>query len=301
MCPSRRRDALGHIPDASIRSLAEYLPAVTRTDSSLEDLELRLLLEALWTAYGYDFRDYAPASIRRRVRFFMTEEGLRTVSSVQDRVLHDTAVLRRFLRSLSVNVTAMFRDPAFYRALREVVVPVLRTYPAVRVWHAGCSTGEEVYSVAILLREEGLYDRSRIYATDMNETVLRQAQRGEVPLAAMRDNTRNYIEAGGRQAFARWYSVRDGRAVLDPGLRRQVVFAQHNLATDGSFNEFHLVLCRNVLIYFNRTLQDRVHRLLYESLVQFGFLGLGVKETVRFTPHEAHYQELPERLYRKVG
>jgi chemotaxis protein methyltransferase CheR len=267
----------------------------------LEDLEIRLLLEGLWASYGYDFRDYAMSSMRRRVRFFMSEEGLSTVSSVQDRVLHDTLALQRFLRSLSVNVTAMFRDPSFYQALRETVVPVLRTYPAVRIWHAGCSSGEEVYSVAIVLQEEGLYDRCRLYATDMNDAVLAQAERGELPLASMRENTRSYIEAGGKQGFARWYTARDGRAVLAPELRRNVVFAQHNLATDGSFNEFHLVVCRNVLIYFNRTLQDRVHRLLYQSLIRFGFLGLGTKETVRFTPHEAHYQELRERIYRKVA
>jgi chemotaxis protein methyltransferase CheR len=267
----------------------------------LEDLEIRLLLEGVWSCYGYDFRDYALTSIRRRVRFFMDEEGLSTVTSVQDRVLHDPLALRRFLRALSVNVTAMFRDPSFYRALREVVVPVMRTYPAVRIWHAGCATGEEVYSVAILLREEGLYDRCRLYATDINDAVLRQAQRGELPLSSMRENTRHYIEAGGGHGFARWYKTRDGRAVLDPELRRNIVFAQHNLATDGSFNDFHLVVCRNVLIYFNRGLQDRVHRLLYDSLVRFGFLGLGLKETTRFTPHEAHYEELPERLYRKVA
>src|SRR5438477_1183306 len=268
---------------------------------SPEELEVDLLLQAVWRHYGYDFRDYARGSIVRRVRFFMQEESLRTVSSVQDLVLHDAFALRRFLRALSVNVTAMFRDPAFYRALREVVVPVLRTYPILRIWHAGCSSGEEVYSVAILLREEGLYERCQLYATDINEAVLRQARKGEVPRAAMRENTRNYIEAGGRQGFARWYAAREDRAVLDPELRRNVVFAQHNLATDGSFNEFNLIVCRNVLIYFNRRLQERVHRLLYGSLVQFGFLGLGGKETVRFTPHEAQYQELPERLYRKVA
>jgi chemotaxis protein methyltransferase CheR len=283
------------------RARAQTAPRAAAGSEALEDLELRLLLEGVWSWYGYDFRDYALSSMRRRVRFFMQDEGLPTVSAAQSLVLHDTAALRRFLRACSVQVTAMFRDPPFYRALRDTVVPLLRTYPAVRIWHAGCSTGEEVYSLAILLREEGVYDRCRLYATDMNETVLRQAARGEVPLATMRDNTRNYIEAGGRKAFAQWYAVRDHRAVLDPDLRRNIFFSQHNLATDGSFNEFHLVLCRNVLIYFNRTLQDRVHRLLYDSLVQFGFLGLGAKETVRFTPHEAHYQELPERLYRKVG
>ena len=285
------------------RARAEPARAVARAPASegLEDLEIRLLLEGVWSCYGYDFRDYALTSIRRRVRFFMEEEGLSTVTSVQDRVLHDPLALRRFLRALSVNVTAMFRDPSFYRALREVVLPVMRTYPAVRIWHAGCATGEEVYSVAILLREEGLYDRCRLYATDINDAVLRQAQRGELPLSSMRENTRHYIEAGGGHGFARWYKTRDGRAVLDPELRRNIVFAQHNLATDGSFNDFHLVVCRNVLIYFNRALQDRVHRLLYDSLIRFGFLGLGLKETARFTPHEAHYEELPERLYRKVA
>jgi chemotaxis protein methyltransferase CheR len=285
------------------RARAEPASAGARAPGTegLEDLEIRLLLEGVWSCYGYDFRDYALTSIRRRVRFFMEEEGLSTVTSVQDRVLHDPLALRRFLRALSVNVTAMFRDPSFYRALREVVVPVMRTYPAVRIWHAGCATGEEVYSVAILLREEGLYDRCRLYATDINDAVLRQAQRGELPLSSMRENTRHYIEAGGGHGFARWYKTRDNRAVLDPELRRNIVFAQHNLATDGSFNDFHLVVCRNVLIYFNRTLQDRVHRLLYDSLVRFGFLGLGLKETTRFTPHEAHYEELPERLYRRVA
>lgn len=285
------------------RARAEPARAAARAPASegLEDLEIRLLLEGVWSCYGYDFREYALTSIRRRVRFFMEEEGLSTVTSVQDRVLHDPLALRRFLRALSVNVTAMFRDPGFYRALREVVVPVMRTYPAVRIWHAGCATGEEVYSVAILLREEGLYDRCRLYATDINDAVLRQAQRGELPLSSMRENTRHYIEAGGGHGFARWYKTRDDRAVLDPELRRNIVFAQHNLATDGSFNDFHLVVCRNVLIYFNRALQDRVHRLLYDSLVRFGFLGLGLKETTRFTPHEAHYEELPERLYRKVA
>jgi len=285
-----------------VRADADEAPErASAAADSPEELEVDLLLQAIWRYYGYDFRDYARASIVRRVRFFMQEEGLSTVSSVQELVLHDAFAQRRFLRALSVNVTAMFRDPAFYRALREVVVPVLRTYPIIRIWHAGCSSGEEVYSVAILLRLEGLYERCQLYATDINEAVLRQARKGEVPLAAMRENTRNYIEAGGRQGFARWYTAREDRAVLDAELRRNVVFAQHNLATDGSFNEFNLIVCRNVLIYFNRRLQERVHRLLYGSLVQFGFLGLGSKETARFTPHEAQYQELPERLYRKVA
>jgi chemotaxis protein methyltransferase CheR len=231
----------------------------------------------------------------------MDDERLPTVSTLQDRVLHDPEWLRRLVHALTVNVTAMFRDPAFYRAVREQVVPVLRTYPVVRIWHAGCATGEEVYSLAIVLHEEGLQERCRIYATDMNETVLQGARAGILPLAGMRENTRNYIAAGGREPFSRWYASSPEGAVLDPALRRHVVFAQHNLVTDGSFNEFNLVLCRNVLIYFNRSLQGRVHRLLYASLARRGFLALGARETTRFTPLESRYQELPHHLYRKVA
>jgi len=195
----------------------------------------------------------------------------------------------------------MFRDPAFYRALRERVVPVLRTYPKVRIWHAGCATGEEVYSFAIVLEEEALYDRCQIYATDISEWALKQAAAGEVPLRGMRENTANYIRSGGRRAFASFYTAIEGRAVLRPSLRRNIAFAQHNLVSDRSFNEFNVVLCRNVLIYFNRDLQDRVHRLFYQSLVRFGFLALGSKETVQFTAHESAYEDLGERIYRKVA
>ena len=267
----------------------------------LEEVEVRLLLEGIWRYYGFDFREYAPTSLRRRIRHFMEDEGLATVSALQDRVLHDRTSLFRFMQALTVHVTSMFRDPGFYRALREVVVPVLRTYPVVRIWHAGCSTGEEVYSVAILLREEGLYGRCRIYATDLNERVLRQAQTGFLSASTMRDNGRNFVAAGGRGPFSRWYTPSAEGAVLDPSLRENVVFAQHNLATDGSFQEFNLILCRNVLIYFSRPLQDRVHRLLQASLVRFGFLALGSKETVRFSSEESRYQELAQHIFRKVA
>ena len=268
---------------------------------TLEDIEVGLLLEGIYRHYGYDFRDYALSSLRRRVRHVVREEGLTTVSGLQEKVLHDPRCLQRFVLALSVNVTSMFRDPGFYKALRERVVPLLRTYPKVRIWHAGCSTGEEAYSFAIVLEEEGLYDRSQIYATDMNETVLKAAAAGELPLRGMRENTANYIRSGGRRAFASFYTAVDDRAVLHPSLRRNIVFAQHNLVSDRSFNEFNVVLCRNVLIYFNRTLQDRVHRLFYQSLVRFGFLALGAKETVQFSPHQASYEELGERIYRKVA
>ena len=197
----------------------------------------------------------------------------------------------------------MFRDPSFYVAFREHVVPLLRTYPFIRVWNAGCSTGEETYSLAILLEEEGLYDRSRIYATDFNSDVLGRARAGELPLDRMQEYTQNYQRAGGKSDFSAYYSVESGFARLDDRLSEHVVFAQHNLASDRSFNEFNVVLCRNVLIYFSRDLQRRVHRLFYDSLARFGVLGLGQKETLRFTDLEDRYEELDplEKLYRRVA
>ncbi len=271
-------------------------PALT-----VEDIEVRLLVEGLFQRYGYDFREYAPASLGRRIRHFVRDEGLRTISALQERVLHDPAYMLRLVEVITVHVTSMFRDPAFYTMLRRKVLPILRTYPLVRVWHAGCSTGDEVYSMAILLEEEGLYDRCRIYATDMSGMALERAEKGAFPLSVMRDNTVNYQTSGGQGAFARFYTVDGGQAVFKPWLRRNIVFAQHNLVTDHSFNEFNVVLCRNVLIYFTRPLQDRVHRLLYSSLGRFGFLGLGAKENVRFTPHEPQYEDVGERIYRKVA
>lgn len=272
-------------------------------DSPLEALELRLLLEAVFQFYGFDFRDYATGSLRRRVRHLMRDEGLPTISALQDRVLHDPAMLPRLVGGLSVSVTSMYRDPGFFRAFRQQVVPLLRTYPMVRIWHAGCSTGEEVYSMAALLEEEGLYDRCRIYATDMNEAALQKAAVGAFPLAAMRDHTARYLAAGGLRSFSEYYSVRDRDVVFHRRLRRNVVFAQHNLVTDRSFNEFNAILSRNVLIYFNRSLQERVHRLLYESLGRLAFLGLGSKETVQFTPFERMYQVVDpiHKIYRKIG
>jgi chemotaxis protein methyltransferase CheR len=268
---------------------------------TLEDVEVALLLEGVYRHYGYDFRDYALPSIRRRVRQAMHDEGAATVSALQEKVLHDPRCLQRLVLALSVNVTSMFRDPHFYQALRERVVPLLRTYPKVRVWHAGCATGEEVYSFAIVLEEEGLYERCRIYATDMNELVLKRAASGEVGERGLRESAARYQRSGGRRAYASFFAESGDRAALRPSLLRNVVFAQHNLVTDRSFNEFNVVFCRNVLIYFTRALQDRVHRLLYESLARFGFLALGSKETVQFSPHEAAYQDLGEKVYRKVA
>ena len=268
----------------------------------LERIEVDLLLEGIFRHYGFDFRSYAYSSIKRRLWKRITSEGLGTISELQDRVLHDPAMMEKLLLDLSINVSAMFRDPTFYKSFREKVVPVLRTYPFVRVWHAGCSTGEEVYSMAILLEEEGLYDRARIYATDINEVVLQTAKSGIYPVEKMQEYTQNYIRGGGTRSFSDYYVAKYDAAIFSSALTRNVVFSQHNLVTDRSFSEFNVILCRNVMIYFDRKLQDRVHSLFYESLVPFGFLGLGSKESLRFSQYEDSYEEIDARdkIYRRV-
>src|SRR3989449_5994197 len=218
----------------------------------LEEIELSLLLEGVFRKYGFDFREYAPASLRRRVWRRAYAEGLSTISGLLEKLLHDPPCMERLLLDLSINVTSMFRDPAFYVAFREKVVPLLRTYPFTRIWVAGCSTGEEVYSLAILLQEEEVYDRSRIYATDINEVVLEQARAGVFPLDRMRDYTDNYIRGGGKHSFSEYYLAKYEGALFDRTLTENVVWAQHNLVQDRSFNEFTVILCRNVMIYFDR-------------------------------------------------
>jgi len=268
----------------------------------LEQIELQLLLEGVYRHYGFDFREYAPASLKRRVWRRVHAEGESTISGLLERVLHDPASMERLLLDLSINVTAMFRDPTFYLAFREKVVPVLRTYPFTRIWVAGCSTGEEVYSLAIVLTEEGLYERTRIYATDINETVLELARAGVFPLEKMQEYTENYIRSGGKRSFSEYYLARYEGALFDRALRENVVWAPHNLVQDRAFNTFNAVLCRNVMIYFDRALQNRVHELFYESLDRFGILALGHKESIRFTGFEEAYAELDanERLFRKI-
>jgi chemotaxis protein methyltransferase CheR len=268
----------------------------------LETLELQLLLEAVYRQYGFDFREYAPASLKRRVWRRVEAEGVRTISGLLERILHRPEVMERLLLDLSINVTSMFRDPTFYAALREKVVPLLRTYPFSRIWVAGCSTGEEVYSLAILLAEEGLYDRTRIYATDINEAVLEQARAGVFPLDKMREYTENYIRAGGKRSFSEYYLAKYEGALFERTLTENVVWAPHNLVQDRAFNEFNLILCRNVMIYFDRSLQGRVHQLFHDSLERLGILALGHKESIRFTGFEDRYEELDvqEKLYRKV-
>jgi chemotaxis protein methyltransferase CheR len=272
------------------------------TGAGLEDLELELLLEGVYRRYGFDFREYAPASLRRRIWRRVRAEGEETISGLLERLLHDPMSMERLLLDLSINITAMFRDPSFYVAFRNKIVPQLRTYPFTRIWVAGCSTGEEVYSLAILLQEEELYERTRIYATDINGSVLERARAGVFPLDKMKEYTRNYIKGGGKRAFSEYYLAAYDGAQFQRSLVENVVFAQHNLVSDRSFNEFNVIVCRNVMIYFDRTLQDRVHGLFYESLANFGVLGLGHKETIHFSPYERSYEELDprEKLYRKI-
>ena len=266
-------------------------------------IEIDLLLEAVHREFGYDFRDYARASIRRRIWKLVRSEHLDTVSALQGRVLHDPAAWERFAEGISVNVSAMFRDPHFFQAFRRHAIPVLRTYPFIRIWQAGCSLGEEAYSLAILLMEEGLYDRSLIYATDINEVTLRQAREGIYPADLMQKYTQNYLQSGGTRAFSEYYTARYEFAIMRPSLHQNIVFSQHNLVSDGAFNEFNVVLCRNVMIYFNRALQERTHRLFHSSLSTFGILGLGAKESMQFMPLQGAYHQFEpgEKLYRRMA
>ena len=274
-----------------------------QTELERETADLRSLVDALYEQSGVDFRNYAFSSLKRRVMRCVKDEKVGSLPALRELLLSNAAALLRFQLAITVHVTAMFRDPGFFIAFREHAVAVLRTYPFLRIWIAGCSTGEEVYSLAILLHEEGLYDRCRIYATDVSDPVLSKAQAGIFPLAAMRDYTRNYQKAGGQQAFAEYYTADSDFAVFRPFLRENVIFASHNLAGDASFNEFHAIFCRNVMIYFDRQLQTRVHRLFDESLLTYGYLGLGRSETMRFTFFESSYEPVVprERLYRKIA
>jgi chemotaxis protein methyltransferase CheR len=268
----------------------------------LENIELGLLLEAVYRQYGYDFREYALASLRRRICRRVHEERLASITALTDRLLHDPACMARLLGDLSINVTAMFRDPQFYVSFAEHVVPQLHTYPFTRIWVAGCSTGEEVYSLAILLAEHDLYDRTRIYATDINQLAVDQARHGVYPLDRIQEYTENYIRAGGKRSFSEYYVAAYDGALFDAALSENVIWAQHNLAQEGSFNEFQVILCRNVLIYFDKALQDRVHRLFYESLTRFGTLCLGNKESMRFSAYEGSYEvvDTEAKIFRRV-
>lgn len=270
-------------------------------DADLERLEIDLLLTGILRRYGHDFRNYAYPSLRRRVLRSMGLERVVSISALQERVLRDPDCMARFLTDLSVSTTSMFRDPEFYLCLRKEVVPILRTYPFVRIWHAGCASGEEVYSLAIILHEEGLYDRCRIYATDLSDGLLQTAARGIFPLAPMRGNTSKYLESGGTREFSWYYTAGENHAIFRKFLRRNMVFSNHNLVSDAVFNEFNLILCRNVMIYFDSVLRKRVHTLLYESLERLGVLGLGSQESLEQTEFRARYSEISQqhKIYRK--
>lgn len=265
------------------------------------DIEIGLLLEGVFRKYGSDFRQYSPSSVRRRITLALQRLELASVSRLQEKVLADPAAYDTLLQFLTVPTSEMFRDPSYYRSLREHVIPVLKTYSSLKIWIAGCSTGEEVYSMAILLREEGLLERSLIYATDINPVYLRAAQSGIYSVDCVRRYTANYQKFGGKAAFSDYYQAGLGSAIFDSSLHERVVFSDHSLATDSVFAEVQFVSCRNVLIYFNRALQDRAFHLFSDSLSNRGFLGLGSKETLRFSPVNFEFEELvrEDKIYRK--
>lgn len=283
-------------PEPSVPVIADngaVSPGVT-------DLELHLLLEAVYRVSGFDFREYAPATVKRRVAERVRAEGLTTISGLLERVLHEPPAMARFVDALTHNAGSPFREPPFFEAFRERVLPRLRTFPHVRIWVIG--SGEDAYSLAILLREAEFYHRTRIYATDATEGALERAKAGVFPAELLDEYAARYTEAGGKRRFSDYVTISGADAVFKPGVREQIVFAQHNLASDGSFNEFHLVVARGVITHFNRTLSYRAHQVIYESLIRLGYFGLSSKETLRYTPHQRAYEELEatERLYRRV-
>jgi len=271
-----------------------------RTNGTLQ-IEMHLLIDAIYLTYHYDFRHYAPASLKRRLSAALANFNCQTFSQLQDKVLHEPDSFAALLDCLTVPVSEMFRDPAYFRALRHTVVPVLRTYPSLKVWVAGCGTGEEVYSLAILLREEGLLPRTLIYATDINPHTLQKASAGVYDVERIAGFTEAHRKSGASSSLSDYYTAAYGRAVFDKSLREHIVFSDHSLATDSVFAEVQLVSCRNVLIYFNRDLQDRAVGLFRDSLCRKGFLGIGSKETLRFSPYSDSFSELArdERIYQK--
>lgn len=262
---------------------------------------LKELLESIRNIYGYDFTEYAEASVVRRVTHFMKSNKIGSIQELTSILLKDESAFARFVLEFTVNVTEMFRDPSFYKSLRENVLKHLATYPTIKIWIAGCSTGEEVYSIAILLKEEGLLDRSVIYATDINQRALQTAKEGIYRMDLMKSYTGNYQKAGGKNSFSDYYTAKYDAAMIDKSLKKNIVFSVHNLAVDRSFNEFQLILCRNVLIYFNQSLQNKVINLFYDSLSTFGYLALGNKESLLFSDKQKEFTDVDkrEKIYRK--
>ncbi|HEX2969871.1 MAG TPA: protein-glutamate O-methyltransferase CheR [Bacteroidales bacterium] len=267
--------------------------AISETERTRnEDLEIRLLLEAVFQKYGYDFRNYSGAYLKRRLISRMRRSGLHSVSEMLYKVLYDSEFFSTLLLDLSLNVTEMFRDPRFFRAVREKIIPLLRTYPFLKIWHAGCSSGEEVYSMAIVLREEGLLERSLIYATDFNQAVVQKASDAIYPLDKMKEYADNYYKSGGKALFQDYFTISYDSVMVDQSLKKSIVFSDHNLVSDGVFGEMNMIVCRNVLIYFNRDLQNRVFGLFFNSLIPGGVLCLGTKETMMFSTHSDNYKQL---------
>ena len=294
--------ALSDKAEAALSARAEPAPLAPAPapPPGVADLELHLLLEAVYRVSGYDFREYAPATLKRRVTERVRAEGLTTITGLLDRILHDPPAMSRFIEALTHNASSPFREPQFFTAFRERVLPRLRTFPHVRIWVIGA--GEDAYSLAILLREAEFYHRTRIYATDASDGAVDRAKAGTFPAELIDEYSERYVEAGGTRRFSDYVDVVGTQAVFKAGLREQIVLAQHNLACDGSFNEFHLVVARNVITHFNRTLSYRAHQVIFESLIRLGYLGVSSKETLRYTPHERAYDEIDatERFYRRL-
>lgn len=265
------------------------------SDKEMEKIEIDLLLDAIFLRYGYDFRNYARSSLMRRLHFIRDKCGLATFSEMIPKVLHEKDFVNQLLLDLSVTVTEMFRDPDFFSELRNKIIPLLKTYPFVKIWHAGCATGEEVYSMAILLKEEGFYNRVQIYATDINQESLQIAQAGIYSLENIRKFTSNYNKSGGKGTFSDYYFAKYEMAKMNEDLKKNIVFSTHNLVTDHAFGEMHLVICRNVLIYFDKNLQNHVLELFYNSLIHRGFLCLGSKESLDFTKFQHHYEAISSK------
>ncbi len=274
-----------------------------RTDNlDNENIELELLLQAIYMKYGFDFRGYSRASIKRRIKHRASLAGLETISDIQRMVLYQPDFFNALLQDMSINVTEMFRDPSFYQALKEKVLPAFKDLPHIKIWHAGCASGEEVYSMAIFLKEMGIYQKSRLYGTDGDEAILKKAKEGVYSIEKLKTYTQNYREAGGLESFADYYSAKYDLVLLDKSLKENILFSSHNLVTDGVFGEMDMIVCRNVLIYFNRDLQDRVFGLFENSLRENGFLCLGSKETVKLSAYSDSFEDVvrEEKIYRKV-
>ncbi len=268
-----------------------------------DDIELKLFLEALYLKYHYDFRLYSMASLKRRLKLAKEKFGCDSYSQLQDLIMRDADILNDLLSYLTVQVSELFRDPHYFKTIREQVIPHLRTYPSLKVWIAGCSTDEELYSFSILFREEGLEDKTMFYATDINPQALQRAEAGVYSLDRLQMFTENHRQSGGKSSLSNYYTAAYGAATFDKTLRERTVFSDHSLATDAPFAEMHLISCRNVLIYFDRELQDRAIGLFRDSLTRKGFLGLGAKENLRFSAHSDKFSDFSreDRLYQKIG